>query len=267
MNAEILNCKKLIAEKVLSSLSDFERENAAEHFAIEYTHDSAAIDGNSISLIDTRLILIDGIAPAETRVRELDEVRSHADAWNLVKECASRKEPLDEERIREIHRRVSGRSADGGQYRSIQVYIKGASHIPPAPEKVPHLMADFCQRLSQDDFPSGIEKAALAHAELTGILPFRTVNGLTARLIMNFLLMEDGFLPVSIRKDSSAEYFAALESYALENDPAPFTEFLARLEEKALDDFLWMYRQHIRPDAMQEISQQAAEIARQYAEP
>ena len=68
MNAEILNCKKLIAEKVLSSLSDFERENAAEHFAIEYTHDSTAIDGNSISLIGTRLILIDGIVPAETLV-------------------------------------------------------------------------------------------------------------------------------------------------------------------------------------------------------
>ena len=267
MNAKILNCKKLIAEKVLSSLSDFERENAAEHFAIEYTHDSTAIDGNSISLIGTRLILIDGIVPAETLVKDLDEVRSHADAWNFVKECATWKELMDEERIREIHRRVSGRSADGGQYRSIQVYIKRARHIPPAPEKVPHLMADFCQRLSQDDFPSGMEKAALAHAGLTGILPFRTGNGLTARLIMNCLLIEDGFLPVSIRKDSSAEYFAALESYALENDPAPFTEFLARLEEKAMDDFLWMYRQHIRPDEIKEESPQAAEIARQYAEP
>lgn len=264
MNEEILKYKKWIARTILQSLSEFELENAAEHFAIEYTHDSTAIEGNTISLIGTRMILVDGVVPAETSVRELDEVRDHADAWSYVKECVSKKEPLNEDKIKDIHQHVIRRAGIGGAYRSIPVYIRGAQYVPPSPVKVWSLMGNFGYRLEHDAFSSAIEKAAWAHAELVKIHPFTDGNGRTARLIMNYILMEDGYLPTSIKKDTTSEYFATLETYSLKNDLTPFIELLARHEEKTLDDFLKMYKQHIKPDEMKQESPQIAEIAQQY---
>jgi len=267
MNETILKYKKLIALATLPSLSEFEQENAAEHFAIEYTHDSTAIEGNSISLIGTSMILADGIVPAETTLKELDEVRDHADAWDYVKQCVSRKEPLNEEKIRDIHQHVMRRAGIGGAYRNVPVYIRGAQYVPPSPVKVRSLMGNFGYRLEHDAFASSIEKAAWAHAELVKIHPFADGNGRTARLIMNYTLMEDGYLPTSIKKDTAKQYFATLETYCLKNDLTPFIELLAGHEEKILDDFLKMYQQHIRIDEIKRQSPQAAEIARQYLTP
>ena len=91
---------------VFPELSDFEKEDWEENFLVEFTHDSTSIEGNTLTLIETKMILADKIVPAETTLRELDEVRGHAEAWQFVKDCVKRQVPLSESVIKDIHERV-----------------------------------------------------------------------------------------------------------------------------------------------------------------
>lgn len=259
-----LKYKKWITQQIIPKLSDTETDNFNEHFSIEYTHDSTAIEGNTISLVGTRMILVDGIVPAETTLRELDEVRDHADAWAYVKQCVKDKVVLDEEKIKDIHQYVIRRNGVGGIYRNIPVYIRGSQYVPPAPEKVWNLMGNFGYCLTHDTFESAIEKAAWAHAELVKIHPFTDGNGRTGRLIMNYTLMEDGFLPTSIKKDTTQKYFRTLEHYEMTDDLKPFINLLIQHEEKTLDDFLAMYHQHIDLEQIRLESPVIAKVAEQY---
>lgn len=264
MDITNLKYKKWLVQQVLPKLSPIEMDNFDEHFSIEYTHDSTAIEGNTISLIGTRMILVDGIVPEETTVREIDEIRDHADAWAYVKQCIKEKAVLDEEKIKDIHQHVIRRSGVGGIYRNIPVYIRGSQYVPPASEKVWNLMGNFGYRLTHDSFASAIEKAAWAHAELVKIHPFADGNGRTGRLIMNYILMEDGFLPTSIKKDTTQEYFKTLEHYEMTNNLKPFVSLLVLHEEKTLDSFLTMYHQHIDIDKIRLESPIIAKLAENY---
>ena len=131
--------------------------------------------------------------PKETTVREVDEIRDHADAWAYVKQCVKGKTMFDEEKIKDIHQHVIRRSRVSGIYRNIPVYIRDSQYVSPAPEKVWNLMGNFGYRLTHDSFTSAIEKAAWAHAELVKIHPFADGNDRTGRLIMNYILTEDVF--------------------------------------------------------------------------
>lgn len=125
-------------------------------------------------------------------------------------------------------------------------------------------MGNFGYRLTHDNFASAIEKAAWAHAELVKIHPFADGNGRTGRLIMNYILMEDGFLPTSIKKDTTQEYFKTLEHYEMTNNLKPFVSLLVLHEEKTLDSFLTMYHQHIDIDKIRLESPIIAKLAENY---
>ena len=87
-------------------LSSFETNDWEENFLVEFTHDSTSIEGNTLTLIETKMILTDAVVPSETSLRELDEVRGHADAWQFVKDCVRGGKPLSETMIKDIHERV-----------------------------------------------------------------------------------------------------------------------------------------------------------------
>lgn len=240
-----LERKIQLFQSVFPKLSEFEKTDWEENFLVEFTHDSTSIEGNTLTLIETKMILADEVVPAETTLRELDEVRGHAYAWQFVKDCVKGNVPLSENIIKDIHERVIPARGAGGIYRDVPVYIRGAQHVPPNPRKVWDAMKNFAYRMEHDTFASPIEKAAWIHAEFVKIHPFQDGNGRTARLMMNYHLLANNFPPTSIKLKNKEEYFSALEEYAMQDSLTSFSSLLHKNMEREMDAFLSMYGQHI----------------------
>ena len=104
-------------------------------FEIEYTHNSTAIEGNTLTLIQTKAILEDGLSVGGKLLREIYEVANHARAFQYVKKCIAEDKPLNEQIVKEIHARLMENIQTGGVYRNVEVRITGASHRPRLPVK------------------------------------------------------------------------------------------------------------------------------------
>ncbi len=210
-------------------------------FEIEYTHNSTAIEGNTLTLMETKLVLEDQISVGGKDLREIYEQVNHQKAFRYVKDCIAKKIPLDEKIIKDIHAMLMDHILVGGVYRNVDVYISGAQHTPPSPSEMYHQVKDFYADLTwKGDQLNLIELAAWTHAEFVKIHPFPDGNGRTSRLIMNYQLMANGFAPVSIAKENRLDYFNTLEIYAIEGNITPFAEMIAELEEQQLDRYLSM---------------------------
>lgn len=211
-------------------------------FEVEYTHNSTAIEGNTLSLIQTKAILEDGISVGGKTLREIYEVVNHNKAFGFVKKCVTEGKALDETIIKEIHALLMENILTGGVYRNVEVRISGAKHKPPVPSEMYHQIKNFYADMPYKVKENAIEFAAWTHAEFVKIHPFVDGNGRTSRMIMNYQLLASGFLPVSIAKENRLEYFEALEAYAVEGDLNPFANMIAELEEQRLDEYLGISR-------------------------
>ncbi len=220
---------KINKNTMLSYESDFE---------LNFTHNSTAIEGNTLTLIETKLLLEDNISVGGKELREIYEVVNHKKAYVYVKRRIAEKKPLDETAVKDIHEILTENIMQGGIYRNHEVRISGAAHTPPSGMEMYSQIKLFFEDLSIRQDLNPIELAAWTHAEFVRIHPFPDGNGRTARLIMNYQLMAQGFLPVDISKDSRLEYYNALEKYAAEADLSVFADFIAELEEKRLDMYL-----------------------------
>lgn len=212
--------------------------NYAESFSIEYTHNSTAIEGNTLSLMETKLLLDDRLSVGGKQLREIYEVVNHNKAFKYIGECIAKGAPLDERTVKDIHAILMDNIIQGGIYRNVDVYISGAQHTPPSPNEMYRQIKQFYMDLSEKSGTEPIELAAWTHAEFVKIHPFVDGNGRTARLIMNYQLMLGGYLPVSIAKEDRLKYFDCLEQYALQGDLRPFAELIAELEEVRLDNYI-----------------------------
>jgi len=210
-------------------------ENA---FAIEYTHNSTAIEGNTLSLAEVKLVLEDGISVGGKPLREIYEVANHKRAYAFVNRLFSEGQKLDEGAIKDIHRLLMENIMPGGIYRDCDARITGARHRPPKANDAFYQMKSFAADLYAKDAGNAVVLAAWTHAEFVRIHPFADGNGRAARLLMNFRLMENGFLPVSILRESRLIYYDALESYAVDGDLVPFSEFVFLQEKDRLEEFL-----------------------------
>ena len=179
-------------------------------FSIEFTHNSTAIEGNTLTLIETKAVLEDGLSVGGKTLREIYEICNHNKAFAYV------------------------------IYRSVDVYISGAGHTPPTPNEMYRQIKNFYADLPNRNDLNEIELAAWTHAEFVRIHPFTDGNGRTSRLIMNYQLMKNGWLPVSIDKKDRIEYYNALEKYAVSGDLSEFADMIASLEEKQLNQCISM---------------------------
>ena len=211
-------------------------------FEVEYTHNSTAIEGNTLSLIQTKAILEDGISVGGKTLREIYEVVNHNKAFGFVKKCVTEGKTLDETIIKDIHALLMENILTGGVYRNVEVRISGAKHKPPVPSEMYQQIKNFYADMPYKVKENAIEFAAWTHAEFVKIHPFVDGNGRTSRMIMNYQLLASGFLPVSIAKENRLEYFEALEAYAVEGDLNPFANMIAELEEQRLDEYLGISR-------------------------
>ena len=231
--------KKEVYSRCRESIPEFTMFTFEQAFEIEYTHNSTAIEGNTLSLIETKVLLEDGISIGGKALREIYEAVNHRKAFRYVKECIGKGMPLDEGKVKDIHALLMENIQIGGVYRDVQVYISGAQHMPPSPALMYRQVKDFYADLSwKGKELNPVELAVWTHAEFVKIHPFTDGNGRTSRLIMNYQLMAEGFPPVSIAKEDRLEYIKALEAYAVEGDLQPFAELVAGLVDRQMEQYI-----------------------------
>lgn len=212
-------------------------QNFRQAFDIEYTHHSTAMEGNTLTLIETKAVLEDGMSVGGKKLREIYEVVNHNKAFEFVREKVAAGTVLSEELVKDIHGIIMENIAIGGIYRSCDVAITGASHTPPTPNDMYSQIKYFYSRLNRSDL-NPIELAAWIHAEFVRIHPFTDGNGRTARLIMNYSLMSSGYLPININTADRIGYYENLDKYASENVLEPFADFISDIEVKELKKYL-----------------------------
>lgn len=211
-----------------------------EKVFLEWTYHSNAIEGNTLTLNETKVVL-EGITVGGKTLREHLEVINHRDAIMYAEEIVHRQEPLSEWQIKNLHRLVLKGIIDeyAGVYRNEQVFISGAAHIPPAPfviqEQMGNMM-DWYSREGVDLHP--VERGAMLHAIFVGIHPFIDGNGRTARLLLNLELMKDGFPPVIIKVENRLAYYDALDLAHTTGDYNSFIKLVASEAEDSLDLYL-----------------------------
>ena len=241
MDLDRLLQKRECYRQALPSIPALTLQSYELAFEVEYTHNSNAIEGNTLTLMETKLVLEDAISPGGKSLREIYEAVNHQKAYRYVKACIARNEPLSEKIVKDIHAILMENILVGGVYRNVDVYISGAQHTPPSPNEMYRQVKDFYADLGwKAQALDPIVLAAWTHAEFVRIHPFPDGNGRTSRLLMNYQLLAQGFAPVSIAKEDRLDYYNALEAYAVDGDLAPFTEMVAALEEKQLDRYIAM---------------------------
>jgi Fic family protein len=214
-----------------------------EHLDVEWTYHSNAIEGSSLTLRETQLVLQHGLTVGGKSLREHLEAVNHQHAIHFVASLADKDEPITEYIVRSIHALVLRTIDDeeAGRYRRVQVYITGSEYVPPEPVAVPGLMADLGNWLNSDEAGAlhTVERATLAHFRLVHIHPFTDGNGRTARLLMNLVLMRAGYPPAVIRVEHRPAYYDALDA-AHEGDTEPFVRLVVKAVERSLDTWLAM---------------------------
>jgi Fic family protein len=211
-----------------------------DQILVEWIYNSNAIEGSTITLQETRLILETGLTIGGKSLREHFEVINHRDAIDYVENLVASAEQITPFEVRQIHRLVLSRIDDenAGRYRETQVRIAGAVFTPPESWLVPNLMTEWEEWLLAEEKRSHpVELAALAHHRLVAIHPFIDGNGRTSRLVMNLILMRAGYPPTVIQRINRQQYYRVLDQ-ADAGKPAALVNFVGRAVERSLNLYL-----------------------------
>jgi len=213
-----------------------------EKFQIEMTYNSNAIEGNSLTLKETFLVINEGITVKGKSLKDHLEAKDHHAALEYLYDLIdhNKKHTVSEMLIRNLHQIIIQKTDKewAGKYRNAQVIIGGAKHTPPDALQVPQKMADLIDWLkSQKNKTNIVELAALLHHKLVHIHPFFDGNGRTARLTMNLLLMQAGYPLVIILKNDRKKYYDVLDK-ADSGKYEPLIKFIAQSIERSLDIYL-----------------------------
>lgn len=226
-----LNSKRPFSKETLKSLRN--------SINIEWTYNSNGIEGNTLTLRETQIVL-EGITVGGKTLREHLEAINHEKAIEYIEDLVKEKNPVTEWNIKNIHQLVLKEIDDknAGKYRSENVAIMGATHTPPDHLIVPELMEKLILNYQKWNKYHPIIKAALIHGELVKIHPFIDGNGRTFRLVMNLSLMNSGYLPVIIKKENRLEYYNALDKAHTTGDYTDFVKLVTNLEIEMINKYL-----------------------------
>ena len=217
-----------------------------EKMALEWTYHSNAIEGNTLTLRETKVVL-EGVTIGGKSVKEHLEAINHHEAIKYLNEIIQNKENINEWQIKQIHALVLKKidQANAGVYRRENVLISGAEHAPPdhihVSDKMKNLIECY-EKKWKSLHPA--ERAALLHIDFVGIHPFVDGNGRTSRLLQNFELMKEGFPPIVIKKEKRLEYYKALDKAHTKGK----TEDFIKLSAECLDESLNLYLNTIKQE-------------------
>lgn len=226
-----LDSKRPIPKETLRSLE--------ESINLEWTYNSNGIEGNTLTLRETQVVL-EGITVGGKSIKEHLEAINHEKAILYLNDLLKENNPITEWNIKGIHQLVLKDIDDenAGRYRRENVTIKGATHIPPDYLKVPELMEKLVLNYENWNNFHPIIQAALLHGELVKIHPFVDGNGRTSRLLMNLDLMNHGYNPVIVKKEDRLEYYEALDKAHTTGDYTDFVKLITKLEIVMLRKYL-----------------------------
>ena len=215
-----------------------------EALAIEYTYESNRIEGNTLTLQETALVIEEGLTIGGKSLREHLEAINHNEAIAFIKDIAQGEEPITERTILQIHalilRGIDRQNA--GRYRTVPVLISGSRHVPPQPYLIEKQMEDFLLRFREmeNEGIHPVDIAAYLHDELVRIHPFIDGNGRTSRLLMNLYLLRHGYVMVLLKGDAESKlaYYKALETSHVDKNPAPFRQLVEEAELAALQRYI-----------------------------
>lgn len=207
-------------------------------FRVHHTYHSNAIEGNRLTLPETRAVLEDGITIHGKSLKDHLEAVNLAQALDYIESLAKAESPLGERDVREIHAIVlrSIEPENAGVYRRINVRISGTEHVPPEALHVPERMRAFGQWLASEKPEHPIVVSAIAHAWFETIHPFVDGNGRTGRLLANVLLMRQGYPAIILRVEERARYYSALDQSHL-GDLTPMVELTLDCVEQSLTEY------------------------------
>jgi excisionase family DNA binding protein len=218
-------------------------EKLRHQFAIELAYNSNAIEGNTLTLRETKLVIEEGMTIGGKPLREHLEAANHQKAFEFL-ESVMKGRATEEQTIKNIHRLILSGIDDenAGKYRELNVRILGAVKSPPRYEKVPALMEKFVEEVNRNPGRlNAMEMAAFIHYKFVEIHPFADGNGRTARLLMNLFLMRHGYPVTMVLKVDRKKYYDCLRK-ADQEDLAPFFNFIGRCVERSLDLYLDAFR-------------------------
>ena len=217
-------------------LSPEEVTGLENYYRIGNTYASNALEGNSLTLTETKILLEDGLTVAGKPLRDSFEAEGHAKAYDFMLEM-SREDDLviSEDKILRLHKLFySGIDSEAaGKYREIAVFISGTEYVPPEAKHLPVRMKNFITELHKMKSKiHPVELAAFAHLQVSNIHPFVDGNGRTARLLMNMILINSGYSIVSIPPVLSHDYITALKAAqrSVNPDVSSFYGFIAACE-------------------------------------
>lgn len=221
-----------LSENILAQLKAY--------YKVSLTYTSNAIEGNSLTLTETKIIIEDGITIGGKSIREHLEVIGHSDAYDLLYELANNRK-ITEKEILQLHhlfyKNINEEKA--GTYRNCNVIITGSEFELPKHIEIPNLMKEFVAKIPQiKKNLHPVEFAARLHERLVSIHPFVDGNGRTARLLMNLALLQAGYNIVIIPPVVRNDYIYALKEVQLNKNEKPFINFISEMVLESQKDYL-----------------------------
>ncbi len=223
----------------LRPLTAGEVERLREEFMVEFTYNSNAIEGNTLTLKETAMAL-EGMTIDQKPLKDHLEAVGHRDAFLYVQDIATKDMPISENVIKNIHSLVLiNRPEDKGVYRRIPVRIMGAYTEPLQPYMVqPAMEGLIIENNKRTETMNIIERIARFHLEFEGIHPFIDGNGRTGRLILNLDLIRNGYPPINVKFTDRKRYYEAFDAYYRDNDASKMTDIIAEYVNERLDEYL-----------------------------
>ncbi len=232
-----------VLKEKLDKLRQFDSYRIAQALELEYTFESNRIEGNTMTLRETDLVINEGLTISGKSMREHLEAINHQEAIAFIKDLMNKNTALIEREVLSIHNLILRgiHPEDAGRYRKVQVMIKGSAHMPPQPFLVAKEMEDyFIWYETNKKKLHPIVLAAEMHERLVTIHPFIDGNGRTSRLVMNLILMQNGYVIANIKGDyeTRMSYYQALETAQTQNNKEEFILFVAQMEKESLERYL-----------------------------
>lgn len=220
-------------------LTEGEVERLNEEFIVEYTYNSNAIEGNTLTLRETDLVLR-GLTIAQKPLKDHMEAVGHKEAFEYVSELVKDNIPISESVIKKIHFLVlADKKDDRGVYRRVPVRIMGAYTEPVQPYLIESKIQELLiENEKQKDTMNDIDRIALFHLKFEGIHPFIDGNGRTGRLLMNLDLIRCGYPPINVKFADRKRYYDAFDAYYRDKNPKKMIKLIAEYVIERLDDYL-----------------------------
>jgi len=217
-----------------------------DYFRIGLTYTSNALEGNTLTISETKVIIEDGITVGGKPLKDCFEAVGHAKAYDFMLSAARADDfTFSEEMILTLHRLFYSKldEENAGKYRTIQVFISGTEYVPPTADEVRTQMKEFVSELNEKiKTQHPVLLSAFAHRRLVDIHPFFDGNGRTARLLMNLILVNKGYQIVSIPPILRTEYINAIISSRRSGNFKKFETFIAECLIESQKDYCRMFR-------------------------